>query len=311
MENGKRVFGKDIVLCPLNSSRGEVWTAFNEMEAGAKSNTLCYLVSQFKKSMDFTQKKPRTQQDYSGDLERIINTRTASGQSFGSFDARTIKTHTVQRYVEERSRTAGVRANREKAALSSCLGWAARNGYIPSNPCIGVKGIKETPRDRYVTDEEYQALYDAAPSNLKVAMELAYLCRMRKIETVELKWQAVDDTHVLVKRKKGSKTQLVERGERLNKALDLAKSLRKNVVCHNVLLNNRGLALTGSAITTAWGKAFKKAFPQGMEKPFTFHDLKAKGVSDFQGDKQAATGDYSPRMVRTYDRQIETIAATR
>jgi hypothetical protein len=47
----------------------------------------------------------------------------------------------------------------------------------------------------------------------------------------------------------------------------------------------------------------------GME-PFTFHDLKAKGVSDAKGDKLKASGHKSHRMLNTYDRKKMIVEAT-
>ena len=47
----------------------------------------------------------------------------------------------------------------------------------------------------------------------------------------------------------------------------------------------------------------------GVES-FTFHDLKAKGVSDFNGDKKAASGHRSEAMVSIYDRKRKSVDAT-
>ena len=40
-------------------------------------------------------------------------------------------------------------------------------------------------------------------------------------------------------------------------------------------------------------------------------DLKAKGVSDFDGDKKKASGHKSEAMVAVYDRKITEIESTR
>ena len=47
-----------------------------------------------------------------------------------------------------------------------------------------------------------------------------------------------------------------------------------------------------------------------FEPRFSFHDLKAKGVSDFTGDKKKASGHKSQRMVDIYDRKRIEIEAT-
>jgi integrase len=50
----------------------------------------------------------------------------------------------------------GVRANRERAALSAMFTWLIRKGHagVKTNPCIGVRRNKETKRERYVENEE-------------------------------------------------------------------------------------------------------------------------------------------------------------
>jgi len=53
----------------------------------------------------------------------------------------------------------------------------------------------------------------------------------------------------------------------------------------------------------------KKAMGQGIER-FTFQDLKAKGVSDFEGDKKKASGHKSESMVAVYDRKLTEVDST-
>jgi hypothetical protein len=48
----------------------------------------------------------------------------------------------------------------------------------------------------------------------------------------------------------------------------------------------------------------------GFEPRFTFHDIKAKGVSDFDGDKKTASGHKSERMIEIYDRKRKVVKAT-
>ena len=40
----------------------------------------------------------------------------------------------------------------------------------------GVKQFKEVSRERYVTDEEYNAVYEFGADVVRAAMEIAYLC---------------------------------------------------------------------------------------------------------------------------------------
>jgi integrase len=73
-----------------------------------------------------------------------------------------------------------VPANREKAALSSCISWLIRTGKVPGlkvNPCLRGSGIKRNPeakRDRYVTNEEYRTVWAVANKSVRLMMELTY-----------------------------------------------------------------------------------------------------------------------------------------
>ena len=70
----------------------------------------------------------------------------------------------------------GVRANREKACLSSMFTGLIRTGQggVKSNPCKGVKRNKETKRDRYVEDDEMHATLATAPAQVSAMAELVY-----------------------------------------------------------------------------------------------------------------------------------------
>ena len=54
----------------------------------------------------------------------------------------------------------------------------------------------------------------------------------------------------------------------------------------------------------------KSAVEEGLQERFTLHDLKRKGVSDFQRDKLAASGHRSPKMLQIYDVLPATVAPT-
>lgn len=61
-------------------------------------------------------------------------------------------------------------ANREMALLSHIFNQARAWGYTnATNPCSGIKGHRETARDRYVTDFEYTAVWDATDADLRDA----------------------------------------------------------------------------------------------------------------------------------------------
>jgi hypothetical protein len=64
------------------------------------------------------------------------------------------------------------------------------------------------------------------------------------------------------------------------------------------------------AFKSAWTRLKKKMVAAGVE-PFNFHDLKAAGVSDFDGDKLNASGHRDAKMLKVYDRKKLTVKATK
>lgn len=102
---------------------------------------------------------------------------------FGRMRPEFIKPHMIQSYLEDNAKMVPPRAtqaNRERAALSSCLSWLIRTGRVPGmavNPCMRASGVRRNPeraRERYVTDEEYRAVYAAGNRAVRLAMELVY-----------------------------------------------------------------------------------------------------------------------------------------
>ncbi len=66
----------------------------------------------------------------------------------------------------------------------------------------GVKQFKEKARERYITDEEYQAVYEVSPDVVRVAMEIAYLCVARQSDVLSLqKDQLFDSGSTFVREK--------------------------------------------------------------------------------------------------------------
>ena len=71
------------------------------------------------------------------------------------------------------------------------------------------------------------------------------------------------------------------------------------------IVNRNGSPVKKSSFQTTWQRRMVNFEPR-----FSFHDLKAAGVSDFDGDKKAASGHKSERMVNVYDRKRIEVDAT-
>lgn len=52
---------------------------------------------------------------------------------------------------------------------------------------------------------------------------------------------------------------------------------------------------------------FNLEYPGVIQERFTFHDLKAKGISDYEGDKQYFSGHTSKSMMEKYNRTADVV----
>lgn len=285
-----------IVLGNLDTPIPEIWNTYRQISGESKS-TLDFLIDQYLEGDAF--KRLATKNERRRQLDRLRRTNTSTG-TFGSKRFASVTPGTIRRYLDFRANVAG---NREISALSAAWSYCYQRDIVKvPNPCKGVSMIKETPRDKYVTESEYKAVYKLAPEHVQIAMELAYLCRLRIGEIYDIRVSDIEDDGLHTRRGKGSDSTLTRWTPRLRDAVDRGLKGRLRVQ-HQVVV---AIPVRKDTFSKQFSILVKRA---GVEK-FTFHDLKAKGVSDFEGDKKKASGHKSERMVRVYDRKRIEIDAT-
>lgn len=291
-------------LCGIRASLGEVWRRYEE-ESGdtGDSGTFRWLSGEYQQSQQFAEKAPKTQKEYKAAHRRICATETNSGALLGDFPLSAWKPSVVQKYLD-RNADRAVAGNREKAYMSLVFSWGLARDYVKTNPAKGVKRNKEKARDRYVTDAEYQAVYADAPDHVRIVMEIAAMCRARLVEVLMLTRDSILEEGLYLKRVKGSKDAIISWTPRLRAAIEAAQAYPKsNPFAPHLLQSKDGKQMRESTIQSAWQRITPKP-------TFTLHDLKAKGVSDFDGDKVAAGGWKDAKMVNVYDRKVTTIGPT-
>jgi integrase len=213
---------------------------------------------------------------------------------FGQMLPTDIGPHHVTEYLDIGLRAKrAVRANRERACLSSCMSWMLRSnqGALVVNPCMRASGVvrnTETARDRYVTDEEFWAVYQAANNSVRLMMQLVYRTLQRP-EVDVLAWTPANirnkgDGRVLrfvqSKTKKAIDIGLV--GE-LEKLIDAA--IGEVPVLHQPIVHTlKGEAYTYDGISAMLKQAQQRVRAtvpalKGMLS-FGFRDLKGKGATD-------------------------------
>ncbi len=212
---------------------------------------------------------------------------------FGRLAPEGITPDLVQVYLDEGKRAGrAVRANRERACLSSCMSWLIRKGKcaLAVNPCMRASGIQrntERARDRYVTNEEYQAVYECAPASVRLMMELVYRTLQRP-ESDMTKWTADNvrgrgDSKVLrVEQSKTGQVLEIALEGRLLELID--EAVGPVPILHQPIVHRGdGRAYTYSGISSMLARAQAKARERaGLEQmpSFGFRDLKGKGATD-------------------------------
>jgi integrase len=188
-----------------------------------------------------------------------------------------------------------VRANRERACLSSCMSWMLRTGQahggLKVNPCMRASGVRrneESARERYVTHEEYLAVHAVAPTQVRLFMELVYRTLQRP-ESDMIRWTAE------IVRRKGDARVLHFRQEKTGRLIDIAlagrleelvdRAIGAVPVLHQPIVHTlAGEAYTYTGLSAMLKRAQAKVratVPALKNMPsFGFRDLKGKGATD-------------------------------
>ncbi|KYP89649.1 integrase [bacteria symbiont BFo1 of Frankliniella occidentalis] len=300
--------GGTIRLCDITSTPSQVWSAYEALiNDRTDENTFAGLVENFFKSADFFELGKETQKDYRKYSLKVISV-------FGKMPPNSIKPEHVRKYLDKRGVKSRTQANREKAFMSRVFRWGFERGKVKGNPCKGVKQFKEVARDRYITNAEYAALYTVSPPVVQVAMELAYLCCARQADVLEMKKSQLVEEGIMIKQSKTSVAQIKAWSPRLESVVKACNALPLKSGMSSIFVVHQpsGSKYTRDGFNSRWMKAkeaAREAYPN-LDFNFTFHDLKAKGISDLSGniyDKQAISGHKNVEQTARYNRKITIV----
>lgn len=292
-------------LCARSAPNSEIWRRYEELVGTERRDqTVRWLCDQYLASEWFRRLAPRTRVDYAGSAAKIcafpveINDQPST---FGELYHSELTRGLVRQFLD--AYPGKTQANRHRAMLSSAYAWAVEREIADANPCRGVRANAERPRERYVTDAEYQAFYTIAPRHIRAAMELAYLCVCRKGEVLTLRPSQILPEGIRIDRVKGSTPNIVGWSERLREAITQARGAIPSTT--HILCTDLGQPISAPGFNTAWKRAKAKA---GAD--WTFHDLKAKGYTDHNGDPHRVAG-HKTNLRGTYHRRLDVVEPTR
>jgi len=298
----------------------EIWQSYEANQVEKQSSvTFTSLSSDFQKTIDWRQLSPLTQTDYINCHNTIIKANVGD-TLFGDIEIIHWTVGTVRRYRDFRAEESRSRANKELAYIKRIFSWAYAYEKVAFNPAKGISKLTIAARQHYAEADDYQFLLQVAKESaywyMPIAMELAYLCRMRLSEVLDLTDANALPEGLLIKRRKGSRDNIVAWTEQLSSLWQAAQHKRAEILSRrkqpmpesrSLFVSERtGDKITTSTLQTAKSRIDKQAKAKAEQlgqayTHFTFHDLKRKGVTDTTGNKQEASGHRSAAMLNTYD----------
>ena len=328
----KTVFSADARLSDLHRLAEEI--------QGVDRTSLGWLLDQFNASQKFKTLAPRTQSDYRylASVAKALPTRL--DKPLGELAVARMTPPIMQRLIDK---IAGdgtpTKANHILRYLRRVFQWGVNRGHCSKNPASRIEQAKERKLRRLPTTDLTDRITNFARQSghlqshtrgscapyLWIAMELAFLCRLRGIEVVTLSDANAVDDGVLTNRVKRSRDNVVLWTPRLRTAWDAATALRAETTSRAKLpfsirpeeralfVSEDGSALRKSSLDTAWQRMIHGAIKAGIitpEERFGLHDLKRKGITETQGnrsDKREASGHRSESMMDIYDHSLPRV----
>lgn len=284
----------------LGADLGSALRAWADIEAQAipSEQTVFRSIASMYLEREVSKLREKTRQDYAKHLRFLELV-------FGDMNLDKIRPSDVHQYLELRGKKSKVQANREKSVLSAMFNFARRLGLVDcQNPCAGIRGHTERARDRYVTDAEFQLLYDAAPWWIQDVLDLAVLTGQRPADLLKISLDHLQlDCLFVQQNKTGQKLRISLSGQ-------LAQVVRRIVererVGTQLLVNRKGWALTYNQFRFEFDKA--RAL---TKSDWQLRDLRAKAATDFgslaQAQKLLGHRSRSTTEIYTRDRLGELV----
>lgn len=139
-----------------------------------------------------------------------------------------------------------------------------------------------------IPDEDYRAIYECAPIEIQVAMEISYLCAAREGDVLDVLLSDIRAEGLFIEQNKTGKKQIKQWSPRLRTAVELAtQKLVSRSAAGFLIPGPSGGKMNKKTFNTWWNKAKKAAAINiGRTIPGTFHDIKAKAISDYEGSSR-------------------------
>lgn len=289
-KDGKVAWGARVFLAPYDAPLSEIWARYEELHREVE-HTATWLLESYFSSRHFSALRQKTQIDYRSRANTLANTPLTNGKPFGALPLSKIDRFLLREYLDKAEHQ--VSANRQLSVLSAAWSWARERYQVPVNPCAEVRPNKETPRSHYIEHSEFRQARKLAPLWLALAMDLSYICRARRGEVLALTYDDVASDGLLLRRSKGSSSELTLWTPSLRKVIEESRDLPAST---DHIIRNKGGKISVPAFDSAWRRLMNKVADAGGGC-WPFHDIKAKGLSDME---EPWAGHRSKAMLDVY-----------
>ena len=223
--------------------------------------------------------------------------------AFADRPAHLIAPHHVQEYIYLRIKTSPRRAKMEYTTMSQIYRWGVRFGYVSVNPAVDLYTPPEKPRDRYVTHEELDAFARLNPEWGGPIALFGYAVGQRLSDILALRYHK--DMLVFTTQKTGKRARIKNNYYLRGLIEQITPDIQEGEI---IVQNANGEPYNRHSFGHRWRRCMDRFIAAGFER-FTFHDLKAKFVTDSQTlglDPVKQALHDNPRTTKVYLRNRET-----
>jgi len=255
-----------------------------------------------------------TEKDYRKHIDKLR-------QVFGAVRLVDVDVPMLVRWRDVRGAKSPTQFNLERTSLLEAFKVAVERGMVATNPVAMLGRMKTTPRDRYASNEEVNAVLKHASNTVAAAVVLAVSTGLRQGDILSLQRSdfGPDGLTFRPSKTKGKTRKALHfpwtPGIRL--AHELATQKVAAIAGH-WLTRRDGKPYTSDGFRTLWDRAMRKAVEASRPAPnaeptlnrFTFHDLRAKAGTD--GEDWGLLGHLDQKThSRVYDRKPRVVRPAR
>ncbi len=256
--------------------------------------SLADVITQYKRSPEYRQLRERTQQEYAGYLDLMLET-------WGRFPVTDIeRTHILA--LRDKYAETPAKANKMVGTLRIVLSFAVDREYRTDNPAKEIKKLKTGAGHATWPDEAIDRFLSAAPPMMALALKLGLYTGQREGDVLAMSWHDYDGAFIqVVQSKTGAKLSIPVHSA-LREALDAQER-----VSPIVLTTATGKPFTDSNFRHHLGKAMKAAGLVGM----TYHGLRYTAAARLAEagcslkEIASITGHRSLGMIEKYSRAAD------